>query len=70
MIDRKKDEYLDLEKSSMTVAAYEVRFHALSRFPTQLLNTKDDKIYLCVKGLNTDLQVFVFAPNFFRKDIY
>jgi len=55
--DRKKDEFMALEQGGMSVAAYEAKFHALSRYDTQLMTTEEEKICLFVKGLNSELQV-------------
>ena len=33
-LDRKKDEFMALEQGGITVAAYEAKFHALSRYTT------------------------------------
>ncbi|WMV13843.1 hypothetical protein MTR67_007228 [Solanum verrucosum] len=41
----------------MSVAAYEAKFHALSRYATQLVTTEEERIHLFVKGLNYELQV-------------
>ena len=41
----------------MFVAAYESMFHALSRYATQLVTTEDDRIWLFIKGLGSQLQV-------------
>ncbi|KAK4714241.1 hypothetical protein R3W88_020148 [Solanum pinnatisectum] len=41
----------------MTVTAYEARFHALSRYPTQLVTTEEKRIRLFIRGLNSELQV-------------
>jgi len=39
------------------VAAYEAKFHALSRYATQLVTTKEERIRLFIRGLNSELQV-------------
>ena len=53
--DRKKDEFMALEKGGMYVAAYEAKFHALSRSATHLLTTKEERIHFCfVEGLNSE----------------
>ncbi|WMV26670.1 hypothetical protein MTR67_020055 [Solanum verrucosum] len=55
--DRKKDKFMTLEQGGMFVAAYEVKFHALSRYATQLVTTEEERICLFVKGLNSELQL-------------
>ncbi|WMV27245.1 hypothetical protein MTR67_020630 [Solanum verrucosum] len=42
--DRKKDKFIDLEQGGMNVAAYEVKFHVLSRYATQLVTTEEERI--------------------------
>ena len=39
----KKDELMDLEQGDMFVAAYKAKFHALSRYPTQLVITEEER---------------------------
>lgn len=51
--DRKKDESMALERGGMYVAAYEAKFHVLSRYDTQLVTTEEERIRLFVKGLNS-----------------
>jgi len=41
----------------MTVAAYEAKFHVLSRYATQLVTTEQERIRLFIRGLNSELQV-------------
>ncbi|WMV14469.1 hypothetical protein MTR67_007854 [Solanum verrucosum] len=55
--DRKKDEFMALEQGGMSVAAYEAKFHDLSRYDTQLVTTEKERIRLFIKGLNSELQV-------------
>ena len=55
--DRKKGEFTALEQGGMTVAAYEAKFHALSRYATQLVTTEEERIRLFIRGLNSELQV-------------
>lgn len=43
--DSKKDEFLAFEERGMTMAAYEAKFHALSRYSTQLVNLEDERIF-------------------------
>ncbi|WMV59253.1 hypothetical protein MTR67_052638 [Solanum verrucosum] len=54
--DCKKDEFMDLEQGGITVAAYEAKFRALSRYATQLVTTKEEMIRLFVRGLDFELQ--------------
>ena len=53
----KKDEFMVLEHSAMFLTAYESKFHALSRYATQLVTTKEEKIHLFINGLNSELQI-------------
>ncbi|KAH0772846.1 hypothetical protein KY290_009983 [Solanum tuberosum] len=39
------------------VAGYEAKFHALSRYATQLVTTEEERICLFIRGLNSELQV-------------
>lgn len=39
----------------MTVATYEVKFHALSLYTLQFITTKDEWIKYFVKGLNSGI---------------
>lgn len=39
----------------MAITAYDAKFHALSKYATQLVNIEDDKIWLFFKGLNPKL---------------
>ncbi|WMV58289.1 hypothetical protein MTR67_051674 [Solanum verrucosum] len=55
--DRKKDEFMALEQGGIFVADYEAKFHALSRYATQLVTTEEERTHLFVKGLNFELQV-------------
>ena len=41
--DHKKDEFMSLKQGGMTVAAYEAKFHALSRYATQLVTTEEER---------------------------
>ena len=43
--DRNKDEFMALEQGGMFVAAYEAKFHALSRYATQLVTTEEERIH-------------------------
>lgn len=42
--NNKRDECLELEKGDIFVVAYKVKFHALSRYATQLFTTKEETI--------------------------
>ena len=55
--DRKRDEFLSLEQGRMSVTTYEVKFHALSRYATQLFSSPQERIRRFVKGLRSDLQI-------------
>ncbi|WMV40989.1 hypothetical protein MTR67_034374 [Solanum verrucosum] len=55
--DRKKDEFMALEQGGMSVAAYEAKFHALSRYATKLVTTEEERIRLFIRGLNSELHV-------------
>jgi len=55
--DRKKNEFMALEQGGMSVATYEAKFHALSRYAMQLVTTEEERIRLFIKGLNSELQV-------------
>ena len=45
----------------MYVAVYVIKFHALSRYATQLVTTEEKEICMFVKKLNLELHVlFVF----------
>ena len=46
--DRNKDEFMALEQGGMFVAAYEAKFHALSRYSTQLVNIDEERIQLFI----------------------
>lgn len=53
--DCKKDEFTLLEQGGMFVVAYEAKFHAFSRYATQLVNIDEERIFLFVKGLTYKL---------------
>lgn len=55
--DCKKDEFFALEQGSMCMAAYEGKFHALSRNAMKLLTTEDESFRLIIIGLDPELQV-------------
>lgn len=54
--DHKKDEFILLKHGSITIAAYEAKFHALYRNVTQLVTLEEERIR-SFKGLNAELQV-------------
>ena len=41
----------------MSIAAYEAKFRALSRYATQLCFSSQERIHHFVKGLRSDLQI-------------
>ena len=41
----KKSEFMALNQSGMFVSAYQTKFHALSRYATQLISTKEERIW-------------------------
>uniref|UniRef100_M1DKJ4 'chromo' domain containing protein n=1 Tax=Solanum tuberosum TaxID=4113 RepID=M1DKJ4_SOLTU len=55
--DRKKDEFMALQQGGITVVAYEVKFHALSIYATQMVTTEEERICLFIRRLNSELQV-------------
>ena len=55
--DRRRDEFLSLEQGRMSVTAYEAKFHALSRYATQLCFSPQERIRRFVKGLRSDLWI-------------
>jgi len=55
--DRKKDEFMALEQGGTSVAAYQAKFHASSRYATQLVTTEEESMRLFIRGLNSELQV-------------
>ena len=55
--DRRRDEFLSLEQGRMSVADYEAKFLALSRYDTQLCFSPQERIRCFVKGLRSDLQI-------------
>ena len=44
--DHTRDEFMALEKGGMSVDAYEAKFHSLSRYAMQLVNTEEERIQL------------------------
>ena len=55
--DRRRDEFLSLEQGRMSFTAYEAKFHALSRYATQLCFSPQEWIRRFVKGLRSELQI-------------
>ena len=55
--DRRRDEFLSLEQGKMSVTAYEAKFHALSRYATQICFSPQERIRLFVKGLRSYLRI-------------
>ena len=55
--DRRRDEFLSLEKGRMSVTAYEAMFRALSSYATQLRFSPQERISRFVKGLRSDLHI-------------
>ena len=55
--DRKRDEILSLDQGRMSVTANEAKFHALSRYSTQLCFSPQERICRFVKGLRSDLRI-------------
>lgn len=55
--DWKKYEFIALEKGGMSLAAYVAKFHAFSRYTTQLVTIEEERIQLFTRGLNSELQV-------------
>ena len=67
--DRKRDEFLSLDKGSMSVTTYEAKFLALSRYATQLCFSPKERIRRFLKGLRSEfrisaLQVAATAKSF------
>ena len=52
----------------MSVESYEAKFHVLSRYATQLLGTRKERIHLFVKSPNTNLQVLSIHMKYVRKN--
>ena len=67
--DRRRHKFLSLEQGRMSIASYEAKFRALSRYATQLCFSPQERIYRFVKGLRSDLwipalQVVAAAKSF------
>lgn len=52
-----------LEQGDMYMVAYKATFHALSIYATHLVNTKEERIQLYIRGLNSELQVLFVHIN-------
>ena len=46
MKDLKKDEFKTLDQCGMFVNAYEVNFHVLSKYVTQLVTIEEERIHI------------------------
>lgn len=55
--DHKKEDFMAFEQGGIYMASYEPKFHALSRYATQLVTIEEERIYLFIKGLNSELQI-------------
>ncbi|XP_059284771.1 uncharacterized protein LOC132038063 [Lycium ferocissimum] len=55
--DNRKDEFSTLEQRGRSVAEYETRFLALSRYATALLPTEVERVRRFVKGLDLPLRL-------------
>uniref|UniRef100_M1BMB4 'chromo' domain containing protein n=1 Tax=Solanum tuberosum TaxID=4113 RepID=M1BMB4_SOLTU len=58
-----KDEFMALEQGGMTVASYEAKFHALSRYATQLVTTEED----CTKETRLPVKMTGLSVMSFRE---
>lgn len=47
--DHKKDEFMGLEQGGMFVSSYEAKFYVFSRYATQLVTTKDERIQIFIR---------------------
>lgn len=59
---------MDLEQGGMFVVAYHTKFHALSRYATQLV-TQEERIHFFTMGLNSDFHVLSFHMTSAWKNI-
>ena len=50
-----KSEFIDLKQSGIFVSTYQTKFHALSRYATQLISTIEERIWFLIRGLNSEL---------------
>ena len=53
----------------MSVAAYEAKFHALSRYVTLLVTIKKERIHLFIRGLSYELQVLSVHMTSIRRTL-
>ena len=51
----------------MYMAVYKAEFHALSRYATQLVTTEDERMWLFIRGLESELQVLYVHMTFAKK---
>lgn len=58
--DYKKNQFMPLEQVATSVAAYESKLNALSRYSSQLMTTEEERICLFIWGLNFELEVLYF----------
>lgn len=58
--DRKKDKFMELEQDSMFLAAYESKFHALSRYVKKLVTMEEERIQFFIKGLDSKYKCYMF----------
>ena len=54
--DRRRDEFISVEQGRISVAIYEAKFPALSKYATKICFSPQELIRLFVKGLSSDLQ--------------
>ena len=54
--DSRRDEFLSLDQGRMSVAAYEAKFRALSKYATRICFSPQERIFRFVKGLRLSLQ--------------
>ena len=57
-----------LEQVCMSVAPYEAKFHALSRYATQLVTKEEERIHVFFKGFSPEIKVLSFQMTFARKN--
>ena len=66
--DRKKNEFMKLEHCSMSMAAYEAKFHALSRYSTQLIATEKERILFFNKDWILSYNCYLFTWLLWERD--
>lgn len=52
-----RDKFDRLEKGSIPITEYDLRFHALSRYSYASISIESKKIQKIIKGLNVSLQL-------------